>query len=238
MWDVVIVEDDAEQARLVERLVAGHARAEEFRTTCLPDAPALEAYLGGGGRVDILVMDIRLGDGGPTGIDVVRQRFPRGCDTQVVYITGYVEYCTPVYQTEHVYFLVKPVRQEDVDAALDRALENLDALAPRRLAIRSGGKTRLVPVQQVAFVESNLRKVRVCLADGESLETYATLAGLLKKLPPTFVQCHKSFLVNMDHIAELRPDCVVLQSGDTVPISQARRKATREAFLSYARAGF
>ena len=93
-------------------------------------------------------------------------------------------------------------------------------------------------MQQVAFVESNLRKVRVCLADGESLETYATLAGLLKKLPPTFVQCHKSFLVNMDHIAELRPDCVVLQSGDTVPISQARRKATREAFLSYARAGF
>ena len=52
----------------------------------------------------------------------MRDLFPTGSKTQVIYATGYIEYCTPVYETQHVYFLVKPVRQSTLDDAL-----NMDA---------------------------------------------------------------------------------------------------------------
>lgn len=38
-------------------------------------------------------------------------------------MTGYVEYATPVYETPHVYFLLKPVQAEQLYAALGKALE-------------------------------------------------------------------------------------------------------------------
>ena len=52
-------------------------------------------------------------------------------------------------------------------------------------------------------------------------------------LPSCFVRSHKSFLVNMASIETLDADHVVLQTGEAVPVSQKRRKATQEAFIAF-----
>lgn len=82
----------------------------------------LEYFVSEGHAVDILITDINLGTDAADGISTVRDLFPAGSKTQVIYATGYIEYCTPVYETQHVYFLVKPVRQSALDDAL-----NMDA---------------------------------------------------------------------------------------------------------------
>ena len=66
----------------------------------------------------------------PSGIELVRRYFPAGSPTKVIYISGHVEFCTSVYQTEHTYFLLKPINQSDFDAALDKALSNLQDSSP------------------------------------------------------------------------------------------------------------
>lgn len=53
------------------------------------------------------------------------------------------------------------------------------------------------------------------------------------ELPASFIQCHKSFLVNMDHVKELKADSAVLSSNQVVSVSQKRRKFMREAVFSH-----
>ena len=75
-----------------------------------------EALMASDDRIDIFITDIDLGEGNPSGIELVRRYFPAGSPTKVIYISGHVEFCTSVYQTEHTYFLLKPINQSDLDA--------------------------------------------------------------------------------------------------------------------------
>ena len=116
-------------------------------------------------RPDALFADIRL-DGASDvagGIELVRSRFPRGCGTQVVYVTGYAEYCTPVYETEHVYFLTKPVRQAELDNALRAVLANLDERRTAAIPVQTGGRLIGLVPGRVRYLESDRRKVLVSL---------------------------------------------------------------------------
>ncbi|MFR7650157.1 MAG: LytR/AlgR family response regulator transcription factor, partial [Eggerthella lenta] len=136
-----------------------------------------------------------------------------------------------VYRTEHLYFLVKPFAQDDLDDALSRVLERLEADSSKPLSVRLGSRVVLVEPSRISYIESDRRKVRIH-AGAEEIEAYASLSDLSAELPASFIQCHKSFLVNMDHVKELKADSVVLSSNQVVPVSQKRRKFVREAVFS------
>ena len=179
-------------------------------------------------------MDIVLDSGKCDGIEAVKRLAPAGCGTQVVYVTGHLEYCTKVYQTEHVYLLIKPVAQSDLYDALYKALANLERIKSRPITIQTGGTLHVLAPGEISFIESDRRKVRIHQGQ-EVIEAYASLAELSEKLPPSFVRCHKGFLVNMDYIAELQSADVRLRSGELVPLSQRRRSAVRESFIGHLR---
>ena len=145
MYQVVIVEDDADQARILGHMIERSPRGGDVVITHLADAASLRERFATGLAVDILMMDIELGPEDANGIDLVKQLVPVRCGTQVIYVTGFVEYCTSVYRTDHVYFLTKPVAQDDLDDALDRAFERLEQCANKPLSVRFGGKVMLVP---------------------------------------------------------------------------------------------
>ena len=119
---VCIVEDNAECAAALIDKVAASPFSEGFEVHEMASRAELEYFVSEGHAVDILITDINLGTDAADGISMVRDLFPAGSKTQAIYATGYIEYCTPVYETQHVYFLVKPVRQSAFDDAL-----NLDA---------------------------------------------------------------------------------------------------------------
>ena len=121
MYQVVIVEDDAAQAEIIRSMIECSPRGGELAIEHVVDAESLTARLAEEPAIDVLVMDIELGSEDANGIDLVKRYFPAGCGTQVIYVTGFVEYCTSVYRTEHLYFLVKPFAQDDLDDALSRA---------------------------------------------------------------------------------------------------------------------
>ena len=84
---------------------------------------------------------------------------------------------------------------------------------------------------QIVFVESDRRKVRVHTTRSV-LESYSSLSDIAAVLPSNFVQCHKSFLINLSYVAELGKTDIVTTTGETVPVSQRRHKATVEALAS------
>lgn len=234
MYRVAIVEDEADQADALRRMMERSRWGERFDFVHAADAASLKELLSEGSRLDILMMDIELGSRGENGIELVKRCFPEGCGTQVIYVTGFIEYCTSVYRTEHVYFLTKPVSQSDLDDALDRAVVRLQAVGGRSIEVRFGGTTSLVRPDAIEYVESDKRKMRIHVGR-DSLEMYGTLSSFSEQLPASFFSCHKSFLVNMDRIVELRANEVVLASGAVVPVSQKRRRLLREAFHAHLR---
>ena len=59
------------------------------------------------------------------------------------------------------------------------------------------------------------------------------LEKLKERLPRSFHQCHKSYLVNMDCIRHIRQQSILLKTGEELPVSKARYAETRAAFFRY-----
>lgn len=234
---VLVVDDDISQAQALERLLEQYPTRKAFEVEICTSLEAVDERLRHGLVPDIVFMDVVLdgSDGASTnGITAVQKLLKQCPGVQVIYVTGHVEYCTRVYRTSHVYFLTKPLQAEDFNDALSKALENLEKRIARPFGVKVGGRIMRVLPADIEFVESDRRKVRIHLA-GQVIEAYESLGGIARKLPDSFVQCHKSFLVNMEKIAEMRSDQIDLLSGATVPISQKRSRVTREAFMDFLR---
>jgi len=232
VYQLVIMEDLQEHADQLASLLDGYPHPSCFEIYRMSTSAELEDFLSAGNRVDILLCDIQLGEGQDTGIQLVQRLFPPHSGTQVIYVTGYVEYCTRVYETAHIYFLTKPVNRTDLHAALDRAVSILTERASRCITVQAGRRVLRLPPASIRYIESDRRKVRI-YTDTETVETYASLSSLLTLLQTDFVHCHKSFLVNMARIAQLENDCFLLTTGERIPISNKRHKQTRETFLRY-----
>ena len=137
--------------------------SEALRQICTSDPPG------------IALMDIHLGDSPENGITLARELFPASSDTSVIFITGYIEYVSDVYEADHIYFIRKPVEKEYLRRALDKALEGKQTKAPI-FSMKIQGTTQLIDLREVLCVESFYRKLRFRMWN-ETLECYGSFSG-------------------------------------------------------------
>ena len=174
---------------------------------------------------DIAVMDILID--GENGIALTQELFPAGCGTAVIFVTGYVEYCTEVYEAEHVYFLSKPVQE----AQLKRALEKADTLTKSAsFMIRVRSAHRKVALDKLISIESFYRKLRFLTTD-ETFECYGSFSSLPEEVLVQMIRCHKSFLVNPTHILAIDGHVFLMDNEQRVPISRTYLAQARARFL-------
>lgn len=237
-YSAIILEDDPQAAASIASKVASSPFADDIVAKWVCSPSEMRHSFDAEGLPDILVADIMMADGEKNGIQAVRELVDgRGCgtSTQVIYATGYVEYCTEVYDTEHVCFLLKPIEQPVFDKALARAVDNIEATRNRRISISQKGSTYYIDPAEIECVESKLRKLLFHAAD-ETFETYGTMANASETLPEAFVRCHKSFIVNIDAVRKVGPSDLLLRTGRTVPLGKRYREdVKREMARFYSR---
>lgn len=234
LYTLVIATSDDARLRSLLDMVNNISQSALFEVTSLSGAARVAEFFAQGKEkgVDIFMTDIEFGEGAPTGVDYVQRYFSSGADAQIIYFVDKLELVSAAYRTEHVYMMAQPPKQEDLEATLSKAVLNVSATATPPLAVRSEGRIVRVDPREITHIESKRRKA-VIYTGGEQLETYASLAGLLESLPGCFVQCHKSFLVNLSHVAELQRDGAVLFSDEVVPVSKKRRTVVKDAFKAH-----
>ena len=114
VYRVVVFDDDMSQCEIIKNMIDRCDEYEErkYNIICIDSLRELENFIAFENEIDILVTDICVENDKKTGIDLVKKLHPKMPDTQIIYITGYVEYCEAVYETEHISFLRKPVNAE------------------------------------------------------------------------------------------------------------------------------
>lgn len=180
----------------------------------------------------IVFFDVRSNVGGHELADIQRQMMRANACTQVVYTGVSEQELVALECSDYAFMLPQSAEPQEVILAWEKALDRYNKHLEKPFVVKTKQRIHLVRPSRVSFAESVLRKVRIHEGD-ETVEVYAKLSDLMKKLPNNFVQCHKSYVVNMGCIQELSQGHVLLITGERIPISQQRRKEVREAFLTY-----
>lgn len=175
-----------------------------------------------GTRYDAVLMDIDW-EQTTTGMDIAERLSRLSPMTRIIYVTGYNDrFSQQIFlQSANLSgYLVKPV-----DSALLRANLEKVADAVRRdeptLTVSVSGKPVSLPLGEIAYLESLGHTVSIHIRD-EVITVYERLDRLSPMLPEGFLRCHKSFLVNMRHIRRFLERDILLDTGETIPVSRSR----------------
>ena len=233
MLNIVIFDDEPESTcelrRLTDQALPHSSNHHILEVNTLDE---LTALLLANDPIDILIADIVMPKGQPSGIDVVRRLFPPESGTQVIYVSGYLDKSLDVYPTNHVYFLLKPVDPNKLGEALSIAIRALGRRQPTMLRIKIGHKVQLINTASITHLASNLRKATIYCKNTDQYETYARLDDLQPQLPASFIRCHRSYIVNLSYVASLRENFVTLHDGTQIPVSRRRAKDVQRALLA------
>lgn len=168
------------------------------------------------GNIDILFCDIQLADGLSFNIfEKIKINVP------VVFTTAYDEYSLRAFKVNSVDYLLKPIRYEELEQALDkyqsiyskqqfvldsatlRSYFEPGAKYKERFLVKSGNKYYNKPVKEITYFSSD-NKI-VYLHDTQSGRKYITdftLEELTKKYldPRLFFRISRQFIVNINAI--------------------------------------
>jgi len=237
----IIADDEALSRRLVHQLLERHtdvaivaecADGEETRDAIATHEP------------DVVFLDIRMPV--ESGLDVARSRVPR-TGPFVVFVTAYDRFALPAFEADAADYLTKPLTEERFDAALERVRSRMrerqharryeeivssnGAPEPRyvpHLVSRVGTRDLIISLDGVEYIEADDVYAAV-IAGGRRHLVRTPLDALERSLDPSmFVRIHRSYIVRLDRVTEIRRDKksgpeLVLDSGVSLPVSRRRR---------------
>ena len=178
---------------------------------------------------DLIFMDIELP--GINGIELAGEINRIAPECKIVFISSYIFYAPEVYDTEHIYFVLKSQIDERLPLALSKAVASI-AKPKCFMPVKSGASVTRLPAESVMYLERVLHKTRVVTGAGSFMTTQSP-AELLSGIGDdnAFIHCHQSYWVNVRNVATMETNGFKLASGALVPISRAQKVNAREAFF-------
>jgi len=192
-------------------------------------------------HVDTVFLDIRMP--GLSGLDLARvlARFRR--PPAVVFVTAYDDHAVTAFDLHAVDYVMKPYRRERLFEAIRRATDAVDGARSaagddgddETISVELGGVTRFIRRSEVAYVSAQGDYARLHTADGGSHLLRVPLATLEDRWAPAgFVRIHRSYLVALTSIEELRADAgryTVVIGDTTLPVSRRHTRDLRDRLV-------
>ena len=234
----VVVVDDEPLARLAVKVRLAQRGAFELVGEFGDGDSAYQAIVTL--KPDLAFVDVEMP--GKSGLDVLAA-LPPAQRPMTILLTAYESFALQAFELAVLDYLLKPVDDERFDEALDRAQQAFPyrcqsrAAAPtamRSFSVRVGSRTMLVPVADVERIEADGDYASLH-ANGKTWLVRERLHNLAMQLDPRqFHRVHRSSIVRLDMIAELRSltnrDAMLrLRDGSVLRASRSYMPALTEA---------
>lgn len=154
---------------------------------------------------DILLLDISMP--GMDGMTLARTLQESGASPAVVFCTAYQDQALRAFEVEAVDYVVKPVRTERLEKALEKAARYLGSdgeKAEEQHFLRStvGGKVVLTPLSRVVCLLAEDKYTTVIHENGMTVVD-ESLTELENCYPSNFFRVHRNALVSRKHLRGL-----------------------------------
>lgn len=180
--------------------------------------------------VDVVFLDILMP--GFNGLELadVLARFKQ--PPRVVFVTAHGEHAVEAFDLYAVDYLLKPVHEERLREAVRRLVGTRPPeLAEDTIPVELGGVTRFISRSEVYYVEAQGDYARLHTASGSHLVRVSISSLEERWAPAGFVRIHRSLLVALGQVDEVRVDngrCSVLINGRELQVSRRHTPTLRE----------
>jgi two-component system LytT family response regulator len=195
-------------------------------------------------KPQLLFLDIQMP--GMDGFDIATELCSSNITPKphIIFTTAHDQYALRAFEIHAVDYLLKPFTQERLSSAVERARKEILLVNQQspgngaatqsgsryttRIVFKSRGRIVFLPVSDIRWISAEENYVRIC-TQTETHLLRETMARLEEKLDPDmFLRVHRSSIVNLQHVKEVRTEAdgeyaVVLVNGEKLTMSRGYR---------------
>ncbi|MCI6885642.1 MAG: LytTR family DNA-binding domain-containing protein [Lachnospiraceae bacterium] len=185
-------------------------------------------------RYHIIFMDLESGEE-DCGLETARRIGKLSAKSKMVYMTE-----NPVTYVQQIFllsdnlggFLVKPLDEVILKENLLKLVEEEKQGQRAGILVRNKGVMQPIAFREIISMESTGHLIEIQTINGP-YSCYGRLQEFVNQLPMEFIQCHKSYVVNMREILRIEGKKIFLSDGMIIPISKSRLAQTKERYSQY-----
>ncbi len=235
---VLVVDDERPALDELEFLLGQDERVAGVLTS---DSAAEALRLLQSQDIDAVFLDIAMP--GLDGLELAKVLSRFKAPPPVVFVTAHDQHAVDAFELNAVDYVLKPVRDERLAEAVRRIVDTTGGQSPPsddNIAVELGGVTRFISRADVRYAEAQGDYARLHTGDDSHL-LRAPLATLEEEWRESgFVRIHRSLLVALAHIEEVRMDsgrCTVLVGGTELAVSRRHTRQLRDLLVRRTRPG-
>jgi len=231
---IAVCDDEKEQTDGNVRLILKWAEKREI-TVNIDVFSSAEEFLfrwSEGHPYDLAILDIKMKV--MTGMELAKVIRKTDQDLQILFITGVTSHVLEGYEVAALNYLIKPYMPTQFVKCLDKAYAAFRKKEVEALLVSQEGRFIRVPFSEIMYMEISGHYFEIYTV---SMGKYRMKKQMNEMLPLLnkylFIRCHRSFIVNVIHIASLARQEIKLKSGQVVPLSMPNVQAVTQLFLEY-----
>ena len=192
--------------------------------------------------VEAIFLDINMPD--LNGIDFaksVNQDHSKG--PVMVFTTAYAEYAIEGYKANAVGYLLKPYSFDEFEAAAQKVRDICEIRQQAMtevttevddngvIFVKSDYKIVRIDIEHIRYIEAMSEYLRIATDDKDKpVIVLLSMKRIEEHLPSSmFMRIHRSFIINLNKIVEVKKNHVVLEGGMSMPIGDNYK----DAFMAY-----
>lgn len=235
MYKIAICDDISDHLKTAEKMVTDFMNdiGEKFKIQLFNHAELLlseiekDSY-----QPDIAVLDIEMN--GEDGICLAKKINRSIPQCRIIFLTSYINYAPDVYETDHVWFVVKKQAGTHFAPAMKKAISSIDKgeTTVPAIVIKNRNAYIAVHIDRILYISKIGRKSYIKCSDGEYYDTRRPDLLIRDHLRNQFIHCHQGYWVNKNMIKELNHEEFILNDDKKIPISRTFREQARKEFFS------
>lgn len=154
-------------------------------------------------RPDVVLMDIRMP--GMDGIEAASYINRMDKPPAIIFTTAFSDHALNAFETHAIDYLLKPIKQSRLEAALDAAKrmnkaqlsqlhDDKTGSARNKICIKNRGSLELIPIDEIIYFKADQKYVTLRTADQEYL-IEESLKALEDEFSNQFIRIHRNALV-------------------------------------------
>ncbi len=237
MLRVAICDDEFDEAGRIESFVRAY---DDLDVSVYTNSGELARAIEGGAAFDLYLLDVVMPK--PDGIELARLIRETDATAAIIYLTSHDGHALDAYRVRASQYLMKPVDFKTLRQEMDVALTALKARNSNTFLVKTKNGAEAIPFHRIVYCELVGRALCCVTADGKKHGSVTLRVPFEKSVAKLytdgrFVRPHVSFVVNMDYVARLKGDALVMKTGEEIPITHRAAGEIKEKYLKHFFAG-
>lgn len=182
---------------------------------------------------NIIFLDIYMDDIDEiNGVEIAKKIREIDTDSIIIFTTNSTDHALDAFSVHALDYLVKPISFDKLSTSLNRCF-SLISQPTKYIEVSSNRLLIKIVLNSILYIEV-FNKYCLIHTTSDTIKTYMSLSQIESKLDlKVFIRCHRSYIVNMDHIKTFTQNDFILSNDCVVPIVKDKKINIKQLYADY-----